>query len=366
MSDMRPHPQEELTPYIAKLKELPFVEDARIVGFEQQPGQYRGDATVEIRAGRRTHRLLVEHKRTTRLDYGLVAALRNRLAHTKAKWILFAPFVTAQMARHLQKLEINFVDLAGNCRLILDDDHVAIIEGRRPTTAAEDTRGLGPAGFKVLFALLARQELLQANVREVAAKAGVGKTAAATTIARLVETGAFGHARGKTIVLRPKEALDQWIMGYRALLRPRLLLGRYQTPELNPIEFERRVEPILEARDDPQPARKDADLLLPTDKRWWAWGGTAAAYRLTGHYRGETTILHAEGPIQAVPQRFRVLPARTGNLTILRAPGPLAFDGALPRTAHPLLIYAELLLADDDRAREAATEIHDRFLTHLL
>jgi hypothetical protein len=29
---------------------------------------------------------------------------------------------------------------------------------------------------------------------------------------------------------------------------------------------------------------------------------------------------------------------------------------------HPLLVYSELILTGDDRAREAATEVRERFL----
>ena len=106
------------------------------------------------------------------------------------------------------------------------------------------------------------------------------------------------------------------------------------------------------------------DLAPPVPWRW-AWGGATAAYRMTGHYRGEDTQLHVDRPAPTLPQELRVLPARTGNLMILRVPGPAAFDGALPRTVHPLLVYTELLIDNDDRAVEAAAEILERFLPHL-
>ena len=64
-------------------------------------------------------------------------------------------------------------------------------------------------------------------------------------------------------------------------------------------------------------------------------------------------------------RRLRLLPARTGELAVLAAPGPLAYEGEVPRTVHPLLVYGELLAGRDDRAREAAAEVRTRFLRYL-
>ncbi|TFG88264.1 MAG: hypothetical protein E4H17_02625 [Gemmatimonadales bacterium] len=97
----------------------------------------------------------------------------------------------------------------------------------------------------------------------------------------------------------------------------------------------------------------------------WAWGGATAAFRLTGHYRGEQTVLHMDHRPADLAQRLQLLPARTGEIAILGTPGFFAYQGATPRTVHPLLVYAELFAGHDDRAREAAAEVRDRFLRHL-
>ena len=94
----------------------------------------------------------------------------------------------------------------------------------------------------------------------------------------------------------------------------------------------------------------------------WAWGGGGAAMRLTKHYRGEETILHVETAPPDLPKRLRALPAQDGPLTILRAPGKIGFAGVLPRTVHPLLVFTELLTTGNERAREAAQEIRERYL----
>ncbi len=46
-------------------------------------------------------------------------------------------------------------------------------------------------------------------------------------------------------------------------------------------------------------------------------------------------------------------------------PARVAFNGIKPRTVHPLLIYTELLVTGDARAREAANETLNRHLEYL-
>ena len=84
--------------------------------------------------------------------------------------------------------------------------------------------------------------------------------------------------------------------------------------------------------------------------------------RLTKHYRGEETVLHVDTPPADLANRFRALPAQGGPLTILRLPGQIGFEGILPRTAHPLLVFTELLTTGKERAREAAQKIRERYL----
>ncbi len=72
-------------------------------------------------------------------------------------------------------------------------------------------------------------------------------------------------------------------------------------------------------------------------------GGGAAAFRLIGHVRGEDSVLWFSKPASDLPRALNALPAKDGPLTILRAKGTLMLEGAKPYTAHPLLVYAELL-----------------------
>ena len=97
-------------------------------------------------------------------------------------------------------------------------------------------------------------------------------------------------------------------------------------------------------------------------KTSWGFGGGAAAYRLSGYYRGPDTVVHLQPPDFDIAKKLRALGADDGPLILLRAPGPIAFEGVKSHTVAPLLVYTELLFAGDKRAREAAVEIERKYL----
>lgn len=353
----------DLDLYIDRLKNIPFVEATRLLATTAGAGELPWDAELNLRIAGRWRRFFVEHKATARLNYALVDALLGRLArHGKPPWILFTPYVTPPMAVHLQENGVNYVDAAGNCHLIIDRKHVAIIDGRRPNHRPEEIRMVGPRGYQVLFALLARPELLQATVRELAATAGVGKTIAALALRRLEQEGLTAKTRTTTVLVKPTALLDRWLAGYTDILRPKLLVGYFRPFERDPADLEKRIAGFFGGR--PYAGAEEAGAHPKPEGRdlRWVWGGAAAAYRLTGHYRGERTVVHVDRAPHDLARRLRILPDRTGPLHLLRAPGPLAFAGAAPGTAHPLLVYGELIVEGNDRARETAVEIRERFL----
>jgi hypothetical protein len=60
--------------------------------------------------------------------------------------------------------------------------------------------------------------------------------------------------------------------------------------------------------------------------------------------------------------RLRLVRDASGPVSLLHIPGRAAFDSPDSRCVHPLLAYADLLAEGHDRAREAAGELHARFL----
>jgi len=261
--------------------------------------------------------------------------------------MLFAPHIGRPLAEYLVGKNVNFVDEAGNCHVRLGTSFMALIEGRTAAPRAALGRGIGLSGHLVLFAILAKPELITNSMRTLAAKAGASKTAVEHILGRLTQEGAIVRSRTRRHLQDKKTLLDRWLGGYSTLVRPRLLVGQFRTPDTDPTALEGRIEKVL------------------TDDKPWGWGGGAAANRLTGFYRGSRTILHLADPSETTIRSLRGLPSDEGELTVLRTPGHIAFEGAAPRTVHPLLVYTELLTEGTDRARECAEMIRKRYLTWL-
>jgi hypothetical protein len=307
----------------------------------------RADALLHILTPGGERRLRAEIKKTN-LTRTLVDGILARAdAHGAGDWILFAPYVGAALGQYLRENGTNYMDAAGNCFIALDEDYLAHVEGKRLERRALPERGVRGPGHQVLFAILARRDLLNAPVRTLADAAGVGKTAAAQMLARLEQAGLVGRDREGRRLLQPAVILDRWLAGYTALVRPRLMLGRFRTDDADPEALENRIDRAL-----------GEDVV-------WAWGGGAAAMRLTGYYRGTETVLHLADPLLHLAKRLKAAPAPEGQLIVLKAPGRVAFEGAKPKTVHPLLIYTELLTIGHERARRAANEIRNRHLDWL-
>jgi len=332
------------SPYLENLLSLPFLSKASLKPEHREKGS-QSDAMLELTTPRGRRRLLVEEK-GSHLSQALVSDLIARASsRATTPLILFAPYVSPEMGALLASRGINFVDRAGNCHLDLGGRYVAHVEGRKLRQSSDAPGGIRAPGFRLIFALLVEPDLLNASARNLARASGVSLGTASNVLRRLEHDRIVVQTKSKRHLVRRDDLVERWIAGYAETLRPLLFAGRFQTPDKDPPTLEDRV----------------AALLGPDGT--WAWGGAAAAFNLTKHYRSDETVLHVEAPSSDLPRRLKALPHRAGRLILLGVPGPLAFRGKVPHTVHPLLIYTELVLSGSDRAREAASELRERFLT---
>lgn len=343
---MKPREEDLIQRCVERLRELPFVDEA-LLREEADGHEQLGDGILRIVTPNGTEDFIVEAKRTHLTRAIVDGVIAHGARYGPTPWILFAPHVGRPLAKYLGEQDANFVDLAGNCRLRIDQRHFAMIEGRPPERRPPRGRGIGAPGGQVLFAILVRPDLLNAPVRTLAEAADVAAATAADRVAQLRREGLVHEVDGERRLAEPQRILDLWLKTYGTQVRPKLLIGRYRTQDADPERLEHRIEDAL-----------GADVT-------WAWGGGAGAQRLTGYYRGPDTVVHLQGPGFDVPKRLRALRADDGPVILMRAPGPIAFEGTHPRTVNPLLVYTELLFTGDKRAREAAEEIRKKFLAHI-
>jgi len=349
--DMPRRHEERLEEYLERLRSLAFVKKAEVRLHQRRQSDVKADGVLAIHTPHSTHHFDLEIKRTPVTSAAIDAVIDRYEGGQSAKppraLMLFAPHIGRPLAGYLVGKHVNFVDEAGNCHVRLGTSFMALVEGRRPLPRAPLGRGLGLSGHLALFAILAKPEVLDSSIRTLADLAGVSKTAVEHLLARLTEEGAIVRGRTRRHLQDHKLLLDRWLNGYATLVRPRLLVGQFRTPDADPLSLEARLEQAL------------------SEDTSWGWGGGAAANRLTEFYRGGRTVLHLADPSQETIRRLKALPSKEGDLVVLRAPGRIAFDGAAPRTVHPLLVYTELLTEGTERAREAARLLRERLLPWL-
>lgn len=330
-----------IAPYTERLQALPFVR--RVEARPSRGGDPTNDGILVLSTARGSVRLQIEEKRS-HLSRALASEIIGRVAKRARPFLLLAPYVSPPMAEALASHGVNFMDRAGNCYVDLGGHFVAYITGRRPEMPAGAARGFRAPAYRLLFTLLARPELVRSPNREIAVAADVSAGTVSNVLRRLKEERFVVKTRVGLQLVGASGLLDRWVGAYADLLRPQLLVGRYRPKESDPRRLEEVIEEALGASAE------------------WAFGGSAAAYRLTGHFRGDETVVH----LSKVPADLqRALPAALdpdGALVVVGIPAPTALDGAAPRTAHPLLVYAELLAAGTGRALEAAQEIRGRFI----
>jgi hypothetical protein len=339
----------ELAPYLDQLRALAFVKTAKV---DRSRGRGESDLVVKLETPAGPVRYIVEVKAGP-LTRAVVADLLSRLGQRSTNnFLVLSAYVPPALAEELADHGVQFLDAVGNQHVSIGDQYFVRTSGKRPLRAASpEHKSTQPTGYLVYFALLADPKLRSAPVRTVAAAAGVSKSAVSNAIARLEAQKLLVRRRAKANWVDTRALLERWLVGYSEVVRPRFLIGAYRAQESDPLALEKRIE-----------------AEMPVDTAW-TFGGAAAAYRLTGHYRGDSTVVHVADPQADLPRRLRLVRVDDQprpNLILLRAPAPLLLQGVTAHTAHPLLVYTELLYTGDERAREAAAEVRETQLREVL
>lgn len=239
------------------------------------------------------------------------------------------------------------MDLAGNMHLALGDHYTRTILGCPEPMRTGPGRLLSPAVVQILFTFACSPESSSWTVRELASAAGVSKSKAADARRQLLSDGTLQSVAGKYRFRDLKTIRDKLLTGYTQVLRPRLLVNRFRSPEANWEESIRRLPRALAA----------------AGVKFALTGGPAADL-LQHYYRGSEAPLFLSETSSAIFRELRLLPDQSGPVIALRAFGAPVFWRTVNEmpVAHPWLIYAELMDSADPRAHDAAEELRREFL----
>ena len=324
-----------LAPYLTHLENLPFVQKATVP--KPRSIKDRNEKALRLVTPQGGVEAFLNWSRS-HLTQQFIDYVVYMAAQLEGPYFLFAPTVGSEVAKRLDDGDVNYVDLAGNCRVRIGDEFVAIIEGRKAPQKSPRERALRAPSLQVLFTLLADPALIDEPVRSIAAATGRISPQTVTDLRKrlVAEEWVLKAGRRHTWAPQGKEqALDLLLADYDRLAR-HLQLGRFRTRPGDLTELEQSIALQLDKRD-----------------MIWDWGGGAALQRHNGFYRGTRTIVYVEGELQK--PLSGLVPDERGEVIFARYPGPRARtrDGDLA----PLLIYLDLMTEGQPRAREAADEI---------
>ena len=333
-----------------ELKAEPFLEVLRSVAFvrrvrleEPLPDQQHAYAALTVYAGTERFDFDVELKRSY-LDKSTLTMLSVLAKNSLRPLMLFARYVPRPSAEFLIAAGIHFVDEAGNIHLKLGQRRSHTLLGRTEPSRATTDRPSSAAYVQMLFAQAANPNLLEQTVRDIAKEAGISKSKAAELRVQLLKSPPSGIDKRSSSALG-EEAL---IVGYGNVLRPKLLQGRFRSPDLSPADFIQRLRAVAQ----------------DVGTRWSMTGGPGA-FVLQGFWRGEDTPIFIETWTPEIRKKLRLQPDREGPIIMLKSFGEVPFwtrGSESQPIAHPWLLYAELMRSEDPRAHEAARELRSEYL----
>lgn len=345
--------QEGIEAPLSHLRSLPFIQDLRILPVEN--GNDDGvDGTIELKTPHGQYCLFVERKMSY-LNRSLVNAIlsRARREHNEkgqrkfgsanAKLVL-ARYIPSTVGEQFVKAGISFADEPGNIHLRLGSEYNWTVLGKREPPKLPEANRTTPATIQLLFQFAIDPKSAAWTVRDLARAAGISKTKVAQLRQQFLREKILTSK--SEFRLKP-EISDRLISGYSQILRPKLLLGRYRYPDSSVNEFLRRLPNVLAA-----------------EKIRYALTGSPAAELMQHFYRAADVPVFLNLERSGIQRALRLLPDQSGPVVALKPFGELVywreFDGRM--VAPPWLVYAELLVSDDPRAREASEELRKQFL----
>ena len=301
------------------------------------------DGLVQITYQKMQWDFAVEVKaRVTRAMLGIKQLEQNK---REEKILLITEYVTPPLADQLKDLNIFFIDTAGNA-YINELPLYVFIKGNKPQFILKvepHKRLFKPSGLKVVFALLNNPDMVNKPYRDIAKAAGVALGTIGWLFRDLKEMGfCIEISKHNRRLINLENLLKRWAEAYPEQLRPKLIQGRFNTPNHN----------------------------------WWKevniktydafWGGEIAAANLTKYLKPVKATIYANEPFGELVLKNRLRKAEDGNVEILTPFWNFKYDQEDQNVVPPLLVYADLMATADPRTIEAAGNIYEKYLDRLI
>lgn len=242
----------------------------------------------------------------------------------------------------LKERNIAYLDTAGNC-FIKNDNIFIDINGKKIKNYYENApnRAFTKTGLKLVFHILMNENLINDPYRQIAETTKVATGTIKFVINGLLEEGFLIKNNTGYKLTNVVELEDRWATAYGERLKPTLAMGRFRF--LNPNDFIHWRE-------------------LPFDNNKIWWGGEPAGALYTNFLKpGELTIYTTEKRNDLI-NKYKLIPDPEGNVVIFQKFWQTKDDDH-GNKVPPFLAYADLILTNNNRCIDIATDIYEKFLT---
>ena len=241
--------------------------------------------------------------------------------------------LTPALTEYCHTNHLNFIDTAGNAGINVPGLCV-LIEGKTTKKIVAPKSRLAEGVMKLLFVLLSRPESLNETYRTLAVQAGISLGMVSKAFEYLAAQKYYRKTQSGRRLMNAEELLVLWLRDYASALLPKLSGVRVAVSDLW------------------------QDIALSAGEYWS--GEVAAAELSDGYLIPEKGQIFTPCALSVRCKELGFRPMRDGQLQLISSFWGRDFQ--LNEKAKVMLCVADLLASDDDRNKEAARIINDKYL----
>jgi len=259
-------------------------------------------------------------------------------------FIFIAKYISADTAKTLKSLRINYLDTSGNC-YIQTKNFLIYVSGQKVQRNQKTNQAkiFQESGIKLLFQLLSNPDNLQLSYRELTELADISIGSVSNIMTELEKEHFILRTKTKRVLKNKSNLLERWIIAYHDVLRPRLLKKQ--------MRFSKK-ETLSEWKSLPLKGKG-------------LWGEEPGASLLTNHINPETFTIYTTENWQNLSTALGLIPDGTGNVEILQQFWVNKNSDKTKQIVPPLLIYADLMQSGYGRNVETAKLILENELSYI-
>lgn len=247
--------------------------------------------------------------------------------------LLLCHYLSPALQRYCMENKVNFIDSAGNM-FILTPNYYLNVTGNKNESVVKNTNGMSIGIMKLLFVMLADEQIINYTYREIAEQAGISLGMVKKGFDYLENNKLYREGNNVRRFTDIPELYRSWIQSYDSVLRPKIVKMRLSGNIL----------------------WKDIKL-LPGEY----WAGEVAAYELSkGYLQPEMIKIFTPLSFHERRKDLGLRPDPNGDVEFMETFWGASFQ--MSHAGYALLTIAELVASQDERNIEMAKIINENTL----